>query len=66
MPRAHPLALLLSAGLAVATGCGAPLRLAYTSDELRKELARRAPAGARAEVVVPNEVDAAQVALART
>src|SRR5689334_9705996 len=67
MPRPHPLALhLLSVVLVAAAGCGAPLRMAYTADELRGELARRAPTLTHAEVVVPYEVDAEQVALART
>ena len=66
MPRPHPLALqLLSVVLGAAAGCGAPLRMAYTTDELREQLARRAPALTHAEVVVPYEVDAEQVALAR-
>jgi tetratricopeptide (TPR) repeat protein len=67
MPRPHPLALqLLWLVLGAAAGCGAPVRMAYTADELREQLARRAPALTQGEVVVPYEVDADQVALART
>jgi tetratricopeptide (TPR) repeat protein len=66
MPRAHPLALrLVSVVLGAAAGCSAPVRLAYTADELRAELARRAPALTPADVVIPYEVDPEQVALAR-
>jgi tetratricopeptide (TPR) repeat protein len=66
MPRPHPLALrLLTAVLGAAAGCGAPVRLAYTADALREQLARQAPTLTPQEVVVPYEVDAEQVALAR-
>ena len=57
----------LALGLALSAGCAslARPRLAYTADELRQEVARRAPAIDAAERVVPFEVTEEQVALAR-
>jgi len=53
----------LAAALVAAAGCAGTARVAYTPDELRAELARRAvPA---AEVVVPFELDPARAAWAR-
>jgi tetratricopeptide (TPR) repeat protein len=52
------LAILLCAG------CGNTPRLAYSRDEMRTELARRAVSSSAAELVVPFEVDAASVELA--
>lgn len=45
-------------------GC-ATSKLAYSPDELRLELARRAPSIPREEIVVPYEIDASQLDLAR-
>jgi tetratricopeptide (TPR) repeat protein len=52
---------LLRLGLALsvvdgAAGCGATLKLAYTPDELRAEVARRAPALPPRDVLVPFEL----------
>lgn len=62
----HPPLRWLALALAVGGGCAAARpRLAYTPDDLRAELQRRAPGIPAAERVVPFEVTAEQAALAQ-
>jgi len=65
MPRPLALAALLAALLGGTSGCAARPRLAWAPGDLRAELARRAPAIAAADVVVPYELGEAQRARAR-
>jgi tetratricopeptide (TPR) repeat protein len=65
MPRSVALVLLSAfACIGAIAGC-ATSKLAYSPDELRLELARTAPSIPRDEIVIPYEIDAGQVALAR-
>ncbi len=58
--------LALGLGLVLAGGgCAGASRLAYRPDELRAEVARRAPAIPPGEVVVPFEITEAQAEMAR-
>jgi tetratricopeptide (TPR) repeat protein len=65
MPRRAQVAALLTLSvLGGGAGCAIP-KLIYTPDELRAEVARRAPDVPREEIVAPYEIDPEHTAMAR-